>query len=1596
MINVKAQDSSSELVNGGADQPVHNSSQIDSSYSVGSESFSKDSVKDTFNGLEKLMEDAHSGSYAVGALGQKLLDQQNQIKSLLERLEKYKSVDSHDGDKDETRSLIEHAQEQIKNIKKEQQLLVKDFLHASNIQVASSTPASSEAQALLSSLGMQASPAESSNQSSKTRELRRQKNAAAPNLSKDEVLINEIQGQLISELRRMQALVADRDRALAAMSESLEESSRIKALHEASIKKLETQKDSQDASLYELEAKEAILREEHEEIVKQLKKHENELRTLKRQLAEKTDLAESLKASNEEYEEKTDELRSTVTTLKAKAIADQKAISGLKTQVNDFEVKHRQALEKIPASGSGWSQSHSAEESSDLTQTALRGSHGTDSPSVQRTGAHNQALTPTTSVDEGLASRLRPNDKIKSMETDIAKWRAAAFKYRKKWNDTRRHASSDAQGGEHDDSTDEDESIWMDDVSNLHTHPSIKSRIVSSASRRNKTMGDAFGLHQGGRRSSWHSHEGPEGENSFNDDDASSTGASSTHGSIDGYDPTFADPTIRATSSQNKKRRSALPFSNAGKASPLTRELDLSADDRSDGGESFASLGRQSSIAHATGALGDELFAAQEQPNAPIYDEDRIASSVDAAVAERDAGHAIQIDALQKEHANALSHHSNLHSQALEMLQRKHSESLASRDADHESLIAQLEQDHLQKMQDSIAKHSQIHEQAMTDARERHAQALSVQREEAQANLIAAQRQHKRLLDERVKLHEDALHQKDSEHGRALLHKQREFERESENIRAAHETQLQQYETTYKQHIASQDQVIQGKEHEIMRAHARIADLEHELAKLREEMQSTSDSLDTANKALKDSQDKSMSGSLSQRSIEEYLDAEESRPEVVKTEETNVFGDRSVDSGLATAKSAHSVHLRESASQTDEESGAYRQGVSVPPLPTDASSSFENDARKNVDGTWLAKSSMISRSDNPISSSDVIKAVEYDGESSVGAEESQTAVLTIPPPPQMPPPTASFNKETNESTANSGAISPSAEPKDRSAKLQPSLGETNRPTSRLSSGPPPSSYMPPPSILPRKSQTPSLRSRTKSTESTVARREVDRQSMSSRLARHPMRAPSAQSFASDATSEFVSGRSSRASNYVDNRSRMGPGASFGPVQSNTDPAVLGSITQTMIGAYLYKYTRRSMGRGGKRHRRYFWVHPYTRTLYWTMTAPSEAVSSEQINKSAFIQDIMVVDDDNNSPSGLYHMSIVVQSLSRELKITASNREQHELWVTALGYLVNRELSSATTKNEPSEWRQTINRASGGRPSSRLSGRTSYGTMNTPARPPNVARKSFASLASTSKDQGDSERTPRARGASTGNYPSLLHRKDTAAREYLEQWELLQNGNSETTPRAGSSMTHRSKRGTLAKEMFGEGISKSHPRDPRSMSAEEMLEEDAKNTGYEGLDNVRACCNGKHDVSTLAHRHSHSRPSSTRAKSSMSGTARQHSRQSSHRGATDSEDEGRRPSSSLSNGTSQLGPLSVNNLESGRTPARHGGMTESGTAKALSQSEPAVQQTTIGEFGDVQGRTTPALGEAESREIPSSATTSKRGLLDTLTQIRRNRQSASIR
>ena len=136
----------------------------------------------------------------------------------------------------------------------------------------------------------------------------------------------------------------------------------------------------------------------------------------------------------------------------------------------------------------------------------------------------------------------------------------------------------------------------------------------------------------------------------------------------------------------------------------------------------------------------------------------------------------------------------------------------------------------------------------------------------------------------------------------------------------------------------------------------------------------------------------------------------------------------------------------------------------------------------------------------------------------------------------------------------------------------------------------------------------------------------------------------------------------------------------------TDPRMIQAITQTMIGEMMWKYTRKA-GRGEMsktRHPRFFWVHPYTRTLYWSERDPATANRAELKSKSVAIEAVRVVTDDNPMPPGLHRKSIIIITPGRSVQFTAQTSQRHETWFNALSYLLLRTGSDANNAGEYSD------------------------------------------------------------------------------------------------------------------------------------------------------------------------------------------------------------------------------------------------------------------------------------------------------------------------
>ncbi|KAK3364362.1 hypothetical protein B0T25DRAFT_61876 [Lasiosphaeria hispida] len=360
-----------------------------------------------------------------------------------------------------------------------------------------------------------------------------------------------------------------------------------------------------------------------------------------------------------------------------------------------------------------------------------------------------------------------------------------------------------------------------------------------------------------------------------------------------------------------------------------------------------------------------------------------------------------------------------------------------------------------------------------------------------------------------------------------------------------------------------------------------------------------------------------------------------------------------------------------------------------------------------------------------------------------------------------------------------------------------------------------------------------------------------------RLTQHS-RKSSVSSFASELESRF-------------NIQNEGPfdAAGFGP---NTDPRMIQAITQTMIGEHLWKYTRKA-GRGemsGNRHRRYFWVHPYTRTLYWSDKDPSSAGRSELRAKSVPIEAVRVVTDDNPMPPGLHRKSLVIISPGRTVKFTCTTGQRHETWFNALSYLLLRtnnegqsdaeEMAGNITRDDVEEFNPTYGRRipNGTRAAASLSSYNSRTARNNES-PSIDMSMSIPTLTPTHHKKGSQNGRP-----SYGTFSRISG--------YWKDSKVL----SGTLGSLRSRSASRSRREPANHSIYEASEVQDSAEDLRQIIERQDRESDR-------LENVRACCDGKHDVGTLTssskrgrhprghlHTHSNSGPSGA---STPAGTVR---------------------------------------------------------------------------------------------------------------------------
>lgn len=300
---------------------------------------------------------------------------------------------------------------------------------------------------------------------------------------------------------------------------------------------------------------------------------------------------------------------------------------------------------------------------------------------------------------------------------------------------------------------------------------------------------------------------------------------------------------------------------------------------------------------------------------------------------------------------------------------------------------------------------------------------------------------------------------------------------------------------------------------------------------------------------------------------------------------------------------------------------------------------------------------------------------------------------------------------------------------------------------------------------------------------------------------------------------------------IDSRFNIHRGMSVEPTGfgSSADPRMIQAVTQTMIGEFQWKYTRKTLGMSETRHKRFFWVHPYTRSLYWSDGDPSAVGRGEMKAKSVPIEAVRVVADDNPMPPGLHRKSLVVIAPNRQVKFTCTTGQRHETWFNALSYLLLR---------SGDENKQDVEEADG-----------SITQEDVDEFNPSIQRRS--------------ENTQRSRAPpSLSSYNSRTTRNESPSMDMMSIPTLTPTHEKE--PRNGTfgKLSGYWKSGSIGRTTFGSIRSRSYqPYDSAiyetsevADSAEELRQAiEQQDRESDKLENVRACCDGKHDVSTLPHR-----------------------------------------------------------------------------------------------------------------------------------------------
>ena len=322
------------------------------------------------------------------------------------------------------------------------------------------------------------------------------------------------------------------------------------------------------------------------------------------------------------------------------------------------------------------------------------------------------------------------------------------------------------------------------------------------------------------------------------------------------------------------------------------------------------------------------------------------------------------------------------------------------------------------------------------------------------------------------------------------------------------------------------------------------------------------------------------------------------------------------------------------------------------------------------------------------------------------------------------------------------------------------------------------------------------------------------------------------------------------------------------IEPSTDPRMIQAITQTMIGEYLWKYTRKA-GRGEmstNRHRRFFWVHPYTRTLYWGDQDPATAGRGGLKSKSVAIEAVRVVVDDNPMPPGLHRKSLIVITPGRAVKFTAATGQRHETWFNALSYLLLRtgpetQRTDASAGLDPADIAEfnPSYRAAGPSGTSRAS-RVSLSSYNSrtprtasrtgsPARAPSVNRTSYVPpLQPHDPASASSRHSDLPHGSFSTRFSTLLRSRNRSS--VRGSMSSQRSKSSVVVPQQQQQGRPQSQQGAAAAAASavqggGKAVEGFYDASVVHGSAEDLREVIARQEAdADRVENVRACCDGE--------------------------------------------------------------------------------------------------------------------------------------------------------